>query len=185
MKYLLQIVFSILIFTSCSKQSELRKNFDCRNINTEQKSAQYDFHKNFKLNIPISWRTALYYDNSQSEIFSADTVKELTETYILDVSHNLGNIEFNDTYFVKNDSILNTNNLKIIKSNNNLFQEKPSFWYVAKGTKKGYVYHQFNLTVLLGEQSYFNSFVEVYGEEAVDERLCDAISIIENIEFLQ
>ena len=185
MKHLLQIICLTLIFSSCSKQSELSKTFDCSNTNTEQKSAQYDFHKNFKLQLPTSWKTELYYNNFQSEIFSADTVKELTKTYILDASHNLGNIEFNDNYFIKNDSTLKVNNLTIIKSNSSFFKEKPSFWYVANGIKKGYAYHQFNLTVVLGEQSYFNSFIEIYGEEAINERLCDAISIIESIEFLQ
>ena len=185
MKYILQIGLLLIVLSSCSNQSELSRSFNCENSNNENKTIQKDFHNNFKLNIPISWKTELYYDNFQSEIFTADTVKQLTETYILDLSYNLGSVQFNDDYFFKNDSILSNRNLKIIKSKNILFQDKPSFWYVSKGVKNGYTYHQFNLTVVLSENSYFNSFIEVYGEDDVDSRICDAISIIENIEFLQ
>ncbi|MFD1293928.1 hypothetical protein ACFQ5N_08785 [Lutibacter holmesii] len=185
MKHLLQFLVLIMVLASCSKQSELRKNFNCNNINSEQKSEQYDFHKNFKLNIPSNWKTTLYYNNYQSEIISADTVKQLTNTYILDASYNLGTIEFSNKFHSKNDSILKAKNLKIIKSNTTLFQNKPSFWYVANGAKNGFDYHQFNITVLLSQNTYFNCYIEVYGDKNIDERFCDAISILENIEFLE
>ena len=137
MKYILQIGLLLIVFSSCSNQSELSGNFDCGNSNNENKTTLKDFNKNFKLNIPVSWKTELYYDNFQSEIFSADTVKQLTETYILDVSYKLGSVQFNDDYFFKNDSILSNKNLKIIKSKNILFQDKQVFGTCQKVLKMG------------------------------------------------
>lgn len=185
MKYTFAILMLFIVLVGCSNQSQLSKDFSCSNLNNEDKSPKYNFHRNFKLMIPKFWKTELYYNKFQSEVFCADTVKQLTKTYILDASHNSGIIQFNEDYFSTNDSIVASNNLQITKSKTTLFQEKPCYWYVSEGVKKGFVYHQFNLTVLLSENTYFNTFVEIYGEDDVDERICNAISIIESVEFLQ
>ena len=180
-------LFVILILTviSCSKQSELSKNFNCKNIELENTTPVSDFNKNFKLNIPSNWKTDLYYNKFQSEIFTADTTKQLTSTFILDGSFNLGKLHFNEDFYTKLDTILIAENLQKLKSANITFQSKPAFWYLAKGEKNNFTYHQFNLTVLLSENTYFNAYAEIYGEEAIENRICESIAIIESIEFLQ
>jgi len=185
MKNILFFLVVILVFFSCSKQSELSKNFDCGKVDLGNTSSTYDFNKNFKIAIPSNWKTDLYYDNFQSEIFTADTTKQLTSTYILDTSFNLGELNFNEAYFKKNDSILAIPNLQKIKSGLIKFQSKPAYWYVAKGKKNNFDYHQFNISVKLSENTYFNAYSEIYGTTLIDERICESIAIIETVEFLQ
>jgi len=182
-----KFVFLLSLFTlfiSCVKQTELSKIFDCKSSKFEKHSIINDFNKNFNIPIPSTWKTSLYYNDFQSEIFTADTTKQLTESYILDVSYNVGELILNNDFIVKNDSILRTNNLQKIMAGNDNFQLKQSYWFLANGTKKGFPFHQFNIFVKLSENSYLNSYVEIYGENKIEERLCSAISIIENIEFL-
>jgi len=179
----LLVLFSVLI--GCKRQSELNKTFDCTTIKLENTSTIKDFNKNFKISIPITWKTSMYYNEFQSEIFTADTTKQLTETFILDVSYNIGELKIDNDFIIKNDSILHSKNLKKIKSGNNNFQLKQSYWFLVNGTKNNFPFHQFNIYVKLTENSYLNSYVEIYGEDKIDERLCTALSILENIEFLQ
>lgn len=179
------LIASIIFFYGCSNQSELSKNFNCQSSTLENTTQIFDFNKNFKLNIPVSWKTELYYDKYTSEIFTADTIKQLSDTFILDASYNLGEVIFNEEFFAKNNAIAGSENFEIIKSEISLFQSKESYWYVLKGTKNNFPYQQFNLTVKLSNNTYFNSYVEIYGDDNIDARICQAISILDNIEFLQ
>lgn len=145
----------------------------------------YDFNKNFKLNIPTNWKTDLYYDKYQSEIFTADTTKQLTSTYILDASFNLGKLTFDTAFYQKTDAILQASNLKKVNFGTIQFKSKPAYWYLSEGTKNNFNYQQFNLAVQLSENTFFNAYVAIYGNEKINERLCESISILETIEFLQ
>ena len=114
----------ILILASCKKQSELSKEFNCNSIELTNLKSYLDFKNNFKLYIPTYWKTNKYYSETQSDIFTADTTKQLTETFILNTSYALGTINFDADFLKKTDSIITQNNFK----NNNqiwsLFQER-------------------------------------------------------------
>lgn len=183
-RFLLNI---ILLFTviSCSKQSELSNVLDCETEKIENTKTILDFNKNFRIDIPTTWKTDLYYDKYQSELFTADTTKQLTSTYILDVSFNLGKLDFDNQFYKKTDSIIQISNFKKLKSGIIEFQSKPAHWYISKGFRNNFEYHQFNLTVQLSENTYFNAYTDVYGSENVEKRICESISLIETIEFLQ
>ncbi|MDF1517575.1 MAG: hypothetical protein RQ864_08990 [Lutibacter sp.] len=144
-----------------------------------------DFKKNFTLNIPTNWKTKLYFDNYQSEIFTADTIKQLSETYILAASFNFGTLNFNSDFHLRKDSVLTANNLKIIDSGNESFQSKPSFWYVSKGTKNNFDYHRFTVLTKISENIYFSAYTEIYGNANVDKRICESILLLESIHFLE
>ena len=174
-----------VIILSCTNQSELSEKFKCNPVKFENTKSIFDFNKNFKLTIPTNWNTKLYFSEFESEIFVADTLKQLTESFILASSFNLGKLEFDANYYKKNDSILSKNNLELINAGNNSFQSKQTYWYVAKGFKNGFTFHQFNLASKRSKNSYFNASVEVYGDKNVNERICEAISILENVEFIK
>ena len=90
------IIFAIFfIFSSCKKQSQLSSIFECDTVNLKNLNEYSDFKQNFKITIPNNWKTELYYNEFQSEIFTADTTKQLSETYVLDASFNFGNLNFN------------------------------------------------------------------------------------------
>ena len=178
-------IVALVSFLSCSNQSELSKKYACNVSEIENSKTILDFNKNFKLTISSNWKTTLYFSEFESEVFTADTLKQLTESFILGTSFNLGTLNFNDDFQKKTDSILASNNLQLINSGKELFKSKPAYWYVAKGKKNGFMYHQFNLITKQSENTYFNAYSEIYGEENITERICETISILEKIEFLQ
>lgn len=185
MKRTVILVIATLLFLSCSNQSELSKIYACNVSKIENSKAVTDFNKNFKLIISNNWKTTLYFSKFESEIFTADTLRELTESFILGASFKLGTLNFDDDFYKKTDSILASNNLQLINSGKQSFQSKPTYWYVAKGSKNGFMYHQFNLTTKQSENTYFNAYSEIYGEDNISERICETISILEKIEFLK
>ena len=101
------IIFFSLIFlliSACSKQSEIGKKMNCSPTTYKNTKEITDFNKNFILSIPSNWKTELYFDNYQSEIFTADTIKQLSETYILAASFNLGTLNFDSDFHHRKDS---------------------------------------------------------------------------------
>ncbi|WP_456461070.1 hypothetical protein [Lutibacter sp.] len=183
-KTLISIVICIQLF-SCANQSELSKKYSCTSGNFKKTLPVLDFNKNFILNIPTIWKTELYFNKFQSEIFTADTTKQLTKSLILVASLSTGTLDFDSHFYRKVDSILLKNNLQIIDSGNQPYQSRPTYWYVAKGVKNGFSYHQFNLTTKRSKNTYFNVYSEIYGDNNINDRICKTISILNKVEFLQ
>ena len=184
MKKLLSFLILVTVLISCSNQSELSKKFNCKNITLENTTSISDFKKNFKLKLATAWKKDLYYNRFQSELFAADTTKQLTDTFILVTSFNLGELNLNTSFYQKNDSILTASKLQKLDFGNLSFKEKPAYWYVAQGSKNNFEYHTFNLIIKLSENTYFNAYSEIYGAKNIDERICKSIAIIETVEFL-
>lgn len=181
------VIFIVIVFAfiSCKNQSELSNLFDCRTSNLENSKSISDFNKNFKLNIPINWKSELYYNEFQSEIFTADTTKQLSESFILDTSFNNGNLTFDTIFYQKTDSILKSNNLEMVNSGSIQFKNKPAFWYLVKGEKKGFEFHQFNILVKNSNNNYFTANSDIYGNKNINSRICETISLLNTVEFLQ
>lgn len=174
-----------LLISGCSKHSKIAKKMNCSPTTYKNTKQITDFNKNFTLAIPSDWKTELYFDNYQSEIFTADTIKQLSETFILVTSFNLGALNLDSDFHRRKDSVLNVNNLKITDSGNQSFQSKPSFWYVAKGTKNNFNYHRFTVLTKISENTYFSAYSEIYGDANIDKRICESISLLESIQFLE
>ena len=185
MKNLILFLPLLFLLISCTNQSKLSENFNCETAKIENAKTFTDFNKNFKLTISSNWNTKLYFSEFESEIFVADTLKDLTESIILGTSFNAGSLNFDDDFHKKIDSILAKNNLQILNSGNQPFQSKPTYWYLAKGSKNGFTYHQFSLTSKQSNNTYFIGYADIYGDTNINERICETISILEKIEFLQ
>ncbi|MBL4939470.1 MAG: hypothetical protein JKY16_04215 [Lutibacter sp.] len=163
----------------------MSNKFNCDNIKIKNATTILDFNKNFKLTAPSNWKTELYFDKYQSEIFVADTTKQLTESFILITSFNQGMLNFDANFHNKIDSISIKEKLQIINFGTQIFLLNPTYWYVSKGEKNGFTYHQFNVTIKLSENTYFNAYSEIYGDNNIEERICESIAILEKIKFLQ
>ena len=73
--------------------------FDCgSNTNNYELKEYQDIFKKYKIKLPKSWKTQLYYDEFQSQIFSADTTKSLADTYILDISWHQGELNLDESF---------------------------------------------------------------------------------------
>ncbi|MCF6181790.1 hypothetical protein [Lutibacter sp.] len=184
MKQLLYFLL-IIVTISCNKASKLEQKINCTSTISYKLNQIKDFNNNFMISIPTSWKTNLYYDNISSEIYIADTLKELTKTFIIGVSFFKGNLKLNKEFVTKSDSLFSLEKLKIITSEKEKFINKPSYWYILSGTKKGFPFHQLNITIKNADKSYINTTVDIYGDKSVNNRICQAISILKTIQFLQ
>ena len=173
----------IIVIISCNKESVLDATFNCSTKKVSNSKRIYDFKKNFNIVVPTSYKTDLYYNSFQSEIFTADTTKQLSNSFILKVSSNSGELIYNDKFFKKIDSVSKNLNQELVVSQIEPFNKKEMYWNVYKGVKKGFTFHQFNSYIKTSNSSYLSSSIEIYGDTKINERLCEAVNLLKTIQF--
>lgn len=183
MKVKLVLLLSVLILIfSCSKKVSLEEDLSCSNfdlfLSTIEKS---DVHNNFKIDIPKKWKYKFYYDDFQSSLFLADTLKQLTNTFILDIAYKNGELILNNQFVA---SLEKNSKHTIVKSNFEVFLDLDSYWQVVKGVKKNYPFHEFSMYIKISDLNYLQITSEMYGQELVDERICKMFSIINSLEII-
>jgi hypothetical protein len=181
--YRLLILLFLCLFLSCHKQTELAQQLNCKSKLSVPATKIEDFNKNFTINIPNNWKTELYFNKTDSDIYAADTTKELTKSYIINTSYTLGTLDFGKDFLNKIDSV----NLaeKVSKTNAffSNFNNKTSYWYLVKGEKNGFILTELNGYVYVSEKNYWRCSVSVYGEQEISERICEAIGILQSVNF--
>ncbi len=182
--FIIFILFSTLI--SCQKE-DLTDAFDCKGTTNFSKTKEYtDVLKHFKINIPKSWNTELYYDEFQSELYSADTTKQLTETYIVDITWHQGELVFNDDFEQKVLQVLkNKEQLKVVKSGYGKFKKLSSYYNLSQGKNSNLDYHFLQIFIKYKADEYYTLTTKIYGNEFIEERICTSISLFNSITFIE
>lgn len=182
MKNLILLCISTLLLFSCGKkQSEISKDFNCRTSKYKNLEKVEDSKNLFSLELPKHWKINLYQDEVQSSIFAADTTKQLSETLLLDVTYINNKINFDDVFLLKQEQENLPKGLIRTKYKQVTFLEKPSIYIIYKG-KKGKLNYQMQQTFIkVNEDNFILVKAEVYGDSLVNQRLCNAISLIESI----
>ncbi|MDO9261127.1 MAG: hypothetical protein Q7U08_04220 [Flavobacteriaceae bacterium] len=180
------LIFSIiiLIFISCKNKSELAAEFDCdQNSSNSALKTLTDIHKNYSISIPNHWKISYYYDEYQSDIYAADTLKPLTSTYILNFSDKKGLLLLNDDFKKKIHDALSTDGLKIIRDKKLQKTEIFDYYVYSKGIRNQFPYYQIQLYKAVNKQSFFDVKIEIYGDQQVENRICEAIHYIELLQI--
>ena len=183
MKKNIAIAFLFISLVSCTQKTLLENTLNCSSAPFKLETKVFtDVKEYYKISIPKNWKTKRFYSESQSDIFTADTVKQLTETYILDTSLKIGELDLSKDFENK---IIELSPYPIINSQFENIIDKPSFWYISKGTKNNFPYHKLEIYIKTSEAAYFQIIVEAYGNRNVNERFCNALDIIKTIKLLQ
>lgn len=183
----MRVLILLLSFTflACSSSSELEEMNGCGADLPDNLTEKIDFKKNFKLQLPKSWKTSYYYSPATSEMFAADTTKQLTDSYIVELIHQDAELEMGTDLKLKIDSFNKENNYSLVDSNELQFKNHPASFFTLKGQKNSYDVLIFDLYVKTSEMTYFNSKVEIYGNSNIQNRLCESLAILNTIEFLK
>lgn len=186
MKKKIALLIIVTSLITCQK-NDLKNDFNCKTSTSNSELKEYrDILKKFKIKIPTSWKTSLYYDEYQSKVYTADTTKSLTDTYILDIAWHQGELNLNEAFAqTVKDTLLIKEQLNVVKSKFSKFQNKPCYWTLSEGNTAKYAYSNLQVYIKTEVDEYFTVTTKVYGDKNVDERLCKAIELSSNIVFIQ
>ncbi|MDP5105086.1 hypothetical protein [uncultured Polaribacter sp.] len=182
--YSLLLIASLLL-CSCSKQSVISKDFNCEPTSFDNLENVDDLKNLFSLQLPKNWKINLYQDEAQSSIFTADTIKQLTETVLLDVTFVRNKINFDEAFMLQQEQEYLAKNLIRVKSKEITLLDKPALYMVYKGKKGAYPFQTCHTFIKVNDQNFIFAKTEIYGDSLVNERLCSAFSLIENLKIHQ
>tara|TARA_R110002073_G_scaffold128999_3_gene275071 strand:- start:26659 stop:27207 length:549 start_codon:yes stop_codon:yes gene_type:complete len=177
------VFLAFITIVSCHSKSKISKELDCQPDSYSNLETIEDFKKLFTVQFPDNWKTNLYYDNNQSSIYSADTTKQLTETVLIDITHVSNALKLDSDFIQKFKTSLTDQKLVESTSYKLKFQEKESYYSRALGKKRNFAYEICNLFIKINDNNYIHAKAEVYGDYLINERLCNAISLLEKIEY--
>lgn len=184
-KYLLGFsCIALLLLTSCENSSPLKQSFSCKESFFSNLEVIKDVKNNFTVAFPASWKTKLYTDQLQSSIYSADTIKQLTNSILLDISVIETGIKINDIFKLKIEQENLNNKLIQKEAKEILLLEKPSYYVVSKGFKGKYKYQALQIFTQINTEKSLIAKAEIYGDSLVEQRFCKAITLIEKIKIL-
>lgn len=183
MKKFVLALTAICILASCEK-NELRETFDCNTYGFANLKTHTDILKHFKIELPSDWKTSFYYNEYASDIYSADTTKQLTETFIVDASWKQGELHLTDDFVKKIDTLNMQDSLVTTVSQFAKIKNKLSYINVAKGEQSGHPYQHLQIFIKLGVDDYLTLSSKIYGEKLAKERLCKSIDLFNRIELL-
>ena len=182
MKQLITL-FLIACFISCADRSQISKDLDCDPESYDNIEIVEDVDKKFTIPLPKTWKTNLYFDKNQTSIYSADTTKNLTDTYTVDVTYIYNELKLDEKFFQRFKSDLQRKQLVETTSYDLKFQEKDAYYSRSLGKRGQFDYQICNLFIKVNSGNYIHAKAEVYGDSLVNERLCNAFSLIEKLEY--
>ncbi len=185
MRFNILVFIASLLFFSCNKQSKLTLDFNCNKTQFNNLEEITDVKNTFSVQFPKTWKTKLFYDAIQSSIFTADSTKQLTETVLLDITFIEKNVNFDDTFKLNQEQEHLSKSLIQTASKEIKLLNKPAYYSIAKGKKGNFKYQVCNTFIKLNKTNFILAKTEIYGDSLVQQRLCEAFSLIEKIKIIQ
>lgn len=185
MKFILATM-TVLLLTSACQTSKFEREFECTTPTSYTQTKTYtDVLNHFKIEVPTQWKSELYYDEYQSALYTADTTKQLRETFILDIAWHQGELVLNKDFEVRVAQNA-TRNLKLIpvKSGFGEYLGHPAYYHISTGKSEDLSWHYLEVYVQHKVDEYYTFTSKIYGSEFVSERICDSFSVFNEISFL-
>jgi hypothetical protein len=182
MKRFFVLCFLIGLY-SCGSKSELSEAMQCKPKLYANLELVRDVDKRFIVEIPKHWKTNLYFDKNQTSIFSADTTKQLTDSYTFDVTYIYEELQIDQKFLERFKRNLTKNNLVESTSYELTFNEQEAYYSRALGKRGAFDYEILNLFIKANPNSYLHVKTEFYGDSLVNQRICNALSLIEKIQY--
>ena len=173
MKKITFLLVILMAITSCKKR-DLINEFDCESTSIPYETKEFrDVLKKFRATIPKNWKTQLYYDEYQSQLYSADTTKSLSEAYIVDISWHQGALKLDESFDQRvKDTLAIKQQLSNVRSDFSKFKDKPCYYNLSKGKTGTRDHHFLQVYVKTEPDEYFTLTTKVFGSMNVDQRLC-------------
>jgi len=175
-----------LALVSC-KKTGIEKELGCGSVPKMGKTKEVrDILKKFKVVVPENWETQLYYDEFKSQIYAADTTKQLSETYILDIAWHQGELKLDDALAKSvSDTLSMREQMTTVKSGFGNFKKKQTYWNLSQGKRSNRLYTFIQMYLKTEEDEYFLMTTKLFGKVDVDARLCESLALFKSVKILE
>lgn len=173
-----------ILASSCSKQDlQSKMSFQCASSKPLEKLKKLTDVKNtFSIKIPKNWKKELYVSSKESRIYFADTTKELEDAYIFDIGY-LQEPQTIDSNFTSNFQKELIKKNQILDQSGKFFHaEKEGYFFLS--SSKNFGMSAKNLHVYISGNTFcYRIKIDVYGDQNIESRFCEALQFFDRISF--
>lgn len=186
MRNLIVVITVFGIVLSSCKNSQFEREFSCDTPMSFSNTKTYkDVLSHFEIDVPKNWKTSLYYDEYQSKLYTADTTRNLSESYIIDVSWHQGELIIDDDLErLVSEQVGREFNLIPVKAGEGEFLDYPSYYHISTGKKNNMSWHYLQIYLKYAPDEYYTLTSKIYGDELVTERICASFAVFKELEFI-
>ncbi|NCP20426.1 MAG: hypothetical protein COS42_09115 [Flavobacteriales bacterium CG03_land_8_20_14_0_80_35_15] len=174
------ILMALMLCAGCSKNGEIFKDYNCKTSAVQTKQIK-DAYLKFSLEVPINWKTELYMDQSTSIFATADTTKQLSETFLIKTSLIPGLLRLNQATSDTIKSELTKNQWHINRIKKGLFKNAEALLITSQKQQSNIKIEGLHLYFSLENEHYFEIEIQCFGDKNSDERFCQAIKVINSL----
>ena len=182
---ILLALFVIVLNISCSKTSALEEMFGVKFNTVTNAKTVTDVKNLFTISLNKNWKTELYYDSSQSKIYSADTTQTLSSSFILEATQFDGKLKI-DSAFIDNikNNITALPRAYVLKNEKITFKEKEAFCvYSYQKTEERDL---FNIQLYIADRrEYYLLESKIFGGEQLKDNIQKSISIFDSFSITE
>ncbi|MAD98592.1 MAG: hypothetical protein CMB99_14815 [Flavobacteriaceae bacterium] len=161
----------------------MNAEFDCGTDHTASFEEETDLKKRFIVSLPSHWKVNLFQNEIQSSIYAADTTVALSKSTLIDISYIEKEVVFDGSFKLQNEQMQLNNQLIKSKTKDFLQDELETHYTVYKGMKNNMAFTTLHTYLKKDTRGFIHMKADVYGTERVQERLCEAIGILDQLKF--
>ncbi len=177
---------AIAVLLGGCKNSKFEREFNCDTPMSFSNTKTYkDVLGHFEIDIPKNWKTSLYYDEYQSKLYTADTTRNLSESYIIDVTWHQGELIIDDDLErLVSEQVGREFNLIPVKAGEGEFLDYPAYYHISTGQKNNMNWHYLQIYLKYEPDEYYTLTSKIYGDELVTERICASFAVFKELDFI-
>lgn len=176
---------SIILLFSCQQsptisdiiESDFSKQFDHNKVIRDAKNS-------FEINIGKNWKRELYVDTNQSRIYGADTTRNYSSSFIIDITKFKGKIRIEDEFTDGISSqITKEHRTYMINQGAILFKKIPSYVFYSFQKNNNNITYSIECYVPDGE-SYYLLSAQINGSQNLTQNTAEIITIFNSLNRL-
>lgn len=180
--YYLISIFCVLAIISCNQKPDIYDILGAKkNTNYNHSKTIRDVKNNFEVNIGAHWKRELYFDDYQSRIYTADTTKSYSSSFIIDITRFKGKIIIEEEF--KN-QLVSTIQKKaqnyVIKEGFLEFKEKPAYCIYSFEKQLEHVVYTIECYVADGDNYYLLTST-INGSNNLNNNLSETLAIFNSL----
>ncbi|MDO6803613.1 hypothetical protein Q4595_14260 [Wenyingzhuangia sp. 1_MG-2023] len=174
-----------IVLVACQQKLTLKDIVECDgNVVFQHDKIIRDAKNYYEITIGKDWKRELFVDQQQSRIYAADTTKNYSASFLIDVTRFDGRIVLDST-FQKNiiSQIKSLPRSYVIKEGFIEFQEQPAYSVFSFQKTDTAILYQIQCYVA-AQDHYFLLSSNIHGNQNLSNNLCESISIFNSLNLI-
>ena len=182
--YLLYCLSTVLLF-SCKNEPSINDVISCTSdVDFHHSKIIRDAKNNFEINLGEHWKRELYFDDYQSRIYAADTTRNFSSSFIIDVTRFKGKIIIEEAFKNKiTTQVLATPKTYIIQNSIIKFNDQPAYaiYYFHKNEEQV----TYNIQYYIADQEhYYLLSAQINGSQNFTKNNCEILQIFNSLKII-